>query len=106
MGIIRNYHSGMCFFIPYVGHMAQLSNPEKKGKCLNQDKVITGWEKFLKVFLDESLPYYYYSARGANHLRVVSMRNLSNRLTLESQIVSSITHKPLRIFNEDKDRFK
>ena len=34
MGIIRNYHSGMCFVIPYVGHMAQLSNPEKKRKML------------------------------------------------------------------------
>ena len=30
MGIFRNYHSGMCFFIPYVGHMAQLSYPEKR----------------------------------------------------------------------------
>ena len=39
----------------------------------------------------------YYSPKVANHLKIVSMRNLSNRLILESQILPSITHKPLSI---------
>ena len=39
----------------------------------------------------------YYSTKGANHLKVVSMRNLSNWLILESKILPSITRKPLSI---------
>ena len=52
MGIIRNYHSDMCFFIPYVGHIAQLSNPNPISGCVTVD--FSGVKALTKLPQNES----------------------------------------------------